>query len=931
MSKFEHEAPWRGCWTLLQRGGIGLLVAALVMVGLVVSAGATVPASGDTISTAAQPVQPSTAGIPFASGQSIDVVIPANSAFAGSFSNINIIECAAPNGTIPTLPSACDGSTVQGSTILPNADGSFTYTGYQLFALPDSVTLGEASGGPACGKTAATECILYIGNNQLDFTAPHLWSAPFFIAPNATDSGTPAGDGSPPATATLPDAAKSTAVASPLTATANGVEQSTVTVSLLDATSLPVAGKTVSLAVSCSSPPCTAEVTGPSPAQADTNGQISFTVTDTVAEAVTLTATDTSDTPTVTVSQKPVVTFQAPAVSAAHSTVAANPTSVGASSATTITVTLRDQAANPQPVAGHAVTLSGTGSAVITPAATPNTTDAHGVATFTATDAAAETVTFTATDTTASTVISGTAQVTFGTLVVSASKSTVTVSSPAPVGAAGTEAVVTLLTSSGSPVAGKALSLQTSPGSVVVGASSPATTGADGKATFKLTDSVAESTTLTATDTTDGIQLTSQPTVTFATGSPSATVSTVVAAASTSPADGETQTLINVTVKDQFGNPQSGKSVTLQGAPSGNIQMHPIAVGSTQPGVTNGSGIAQFEASDSLAETVIITATDTTDNLVLSKTVSIAYQAGPADPAALGTTVIADPTNPPADGSTSSTITVTLTDYFSNPVAGKTIALKALNGSSTVSADSVTNEAGQATFSVTDSKQEIVAYQATDVTDGNAVIEAQAVVTFGNPPAPPPVAAYCSVVANPSSVTADGTHTATVSVLLYDGNGDPVSGKTVTLTAAGGASKVTATNATSDNSGLATFAVTDATPESVKYTAHDSSDGIDLTALTVTVTFTAASSSTTTTTTTTTTIPASTAGAATSAVTSGGGSSPYIGPTGNSGATYGTTTASLASTGAPTMLPWLVGVGAAFLGVGTVGRRRINRRESNEV
>ena len=77
-----------------------------------------------------------------------------------------------------------------------------------------------------------------------------------------------------------------------------------------------------------------------------------------------------------------------PKVEAGHSTVSANPTSVASGGSTTITVTLRDQAANPQPVTGQTVTLAGTGSAVITPAATPNVTNASGVVTFTATDAA---------------------------------------------------------------------------------------------------------------------------------------------------------------------------------------------------------------------------------------------------------------------------------------------------------------------------------------------------------------------------------------------------------------------------------------------------------------------------------------------------------------------------------------------------------------
>lgn len=911
-------------WAVLQLSGAALFIAAAVTLGLSVGAGATGPTTGSIVSNAAQCSGTCTAGIPFSSGQNINVVVPANETFSAddglnnNNSGISIVECSAPDGVVPTNTAACDGNTIVAG-ILPNTDGSFTESGFTLYALPDNTSLGEGTSGPPCGQTAATECILYIGNNQLDFTQPHLWSAPFFIAPDAGDAGTNPGDGSPPAVATTPSASLSTVVASPTTATADGVDLSTVTVTLLATGGVPVQGKAVTLSSSSS----TTTMSVPSPAVTDANGQTTFTVSDTAPESVTLTASDSTD--SVTVTQKPIVVFQAPKVDPTHSTVSANPTTV-TSGSTTITVTLRDQAANAQPVAGQTVTLAGTGSAVITPAASPNVTNAQGVVTFTATDPASEIVTFTATDTTESTVVSNTASVTFGTLSVSGSQSSVTASSPAPLGGSGTTAVVTLLTPSNSPVAGKTVTLSSSSGSAVIGAPSPAVTGANGQVSFSVTDTVAETVTLTATDTTDNVILSSTPTVVFTGGAPSASASTMTASATTSPADGETQTLITVTMNDQFGTPLAGKTVTLQGAPSGNIQTHPIAVGSSTPGVTNSSGIAEFEADDSVAELVTFTATDTTDNVVLTKTVSITYLPGPADPAGIGTTVAVNPANPPADGATPSTVTVTLADYFSNPVAGKTVTLKALNGSSTITTvNGVTNQAGQATFTVTDSTAEVVTYQATDVTDANAVLDAEGVVTFGNPPAPPPVAADCSVTVSPSSLPADGKQTATVSVLLDDGSGDPVSGKTVTLTAASGSSTVTATNATTDNTGTATFAVSDTTAEAVKYTAKDTSDSLTLTAIPVTVTFTAAGATTTTTTTTTAPASGTTTSTSTTApgavVSSGTTGSGFTGTTGNTGTG---SSAALASTGSPALLPWLIGAGALFTLIGAIGRRRFN-------
>ncbi|MGP8060627.1 MAG: beta strand repeat-containing protein, partial [Acidimicrobiales bacterium] len=155
------------------------------------------PADGSVISGAAATVGTVTSGAPFSSGQNINVVIPANTDLPHN-ANVNIVECSAPNGVVPTSPSACDGETIQGASIHPNTDGSVnlqseTHSLYTLFALPDFATLGETS-GPACSLT--TECILYIGDNQNDFTQPHYWSAPFYINPNGgVDNGANPGTG----------------------------------------------------------------------------------------------------------------------------------------------------------------------------------------------------------------------------------------------------------------------------------------------------------------------------------------------------------------------------------------------------------------------------------------------------------------------------------------------------------------------------------------------------------------------------------------------------------------------------------------------------------------------------------------------------------------------------------------------------------------
>jgi hypothetical protein len=182
---------------------MALLALAAVTFSVVNLASAATPTQGAIVPNAATALSPFTPNTPFSSGQGINVVVPANSLFPAT-QNILIVECSAPNGAIPTTPAACDGNTINSSSIEPNTDGSIDFnaeTGapYPVFFTPDP-NFGENSSTPSCGDTAATECILYIGNNQNDFTAPHVWSNPFFVSQTAdkSDSGANPGDGTAP-------------------------------------------------------------------------------------------------------------------------------------------------------------------------------------------------------------------------------------------------------------------------------------------------------------------------------------------------------------------------------------------------------------------------------------------------------------------------------------------------------------------------------------------------------------------------------------------------------------------------------------------------------------------------------------------------------------------------------------------------------------
>ena len=166
-------------------------------------------------------------------------------------------------------------------------------------------------------------------------------------------------------------------------------------------------------------------------------------------------------------------------------------------------------------------------------------------------------------------------------------------------------------------------------------------------------------------------------------------------------------------------------------------------------------------------------------------------------------------------------------------MSGKTVTLAQGSGSSTISAASGPSSAtGVVTFTVKDTKAEAVTYTATDTTDSITLAQT-AKVTFTAGAVSPTVS---TVVATPTSVPANGSITLTITVTLLDTNGNPVSGKTVTLAQGSGSSIISAASGPSNVLGAVTFTVKDTKAEAVTYTATDTTDTITITQ-TATVTF----------------------------------------------------------------------------------------------
>ncbi|WP_027087999.1 Ig-like domain-containing protein [Cohnella panacarvi] len=480
----------------------------------------------------------------------------------------------------------------------------------------------------------------------------------------------------------------------------------------------------------------------------------------------------------------------------------------------TLTVTRLD--AFGQPVAGHNVSLSqGGGSSTISP--TSATTNASGQATFTVRSTKAETVAYAAVDTTDNVTVTQTASVTFTPGAADAAQSTVTVSQASVTAnwSASSTLTVTIKDANDNPIPGHAVNLTQGSGSSGIFAVD-STTNANGQAVFTLRSTKAEAVTYTAVDTTTDMTVTQTASVTFTPGAANAAHSTLAASEASAEANGTSSSTLTVAIKDVNDNPLSGHAISLtQGGGSSVI----TAVDDT----TDADGQAVFAVSSTKAEAVTYTAVDTTAGVTVTQTASVTFTPGAAS--AAQSTLAASVASVTADGTSGSTLTVTIKDANDNPITGHAVSLTQGSGSSVVTAVNPTTDAdGQAVFTVTNTKAEAVTYIAEDTTD-NVTVTQTASVTF-NPGAAD--AALSTLTASQASVTADGAASSTLTVTITDANDNPITGHTISLTQGSGSSVITAVNSTTDADGQAVFTVTNARAETVTYTAEDTTDNVTI-------------------------------------------------------------------------------------------------------
>ncbi|WP_344028020.1 Ig-like domain-containing protein [Leucobacter iarius] len=446
------------------------------------------------------------------------------------------------------------------------------------------------------------------------------------------------------------------------------------------------------------------------------------------------------------------VTFQTGAVDETKSTIAANPTSIVANGTATSTVTVRlfDGAGNPAGVGGDAVVMNATNGTL---GAVTDNGDGTYTATLTApTAAGSATVSFTVNGI----AMSGTATVNFTAGAASATTSTISAtptSIPAD-GASTSTVTVQLKDANGNPLTagGATVAMATTAGTL-----STVTDNGDGTYTATLTSatvtgSATVSFTVGAAAGTDTAQ------VDFAVGAPDADESEIQAAPSSITADGSSTSQVTVTLFDAHGNriTTGGSTVTMA-----------TTAGTLSSVTDNGDGTYTATLTSSTASGTA-TVSFGVDGTQSTRTASIELTAGAVD-ADQSKIEVSDP-QLTADGTSSTTVTVTLFDAHGNRLTagGSTVALATTAGTLSTVTDNGDGTYTATLTAPTASGTSTISFSV----DGTESAETATVAFVAGA-----VDADASTIAvKPAKIPADGKSTSIVTVTLVDAHGNPVTG-----------------------------------------------------------------------------------------------------------------------------------------------------------
>jgi protocatechuate 3,4-dioxygenase beta subunit len=341
------------------------------------------------------------------------------------------------------------------------------------------------------------------------------------------------------------------------------------------------------------------------------------------------------------------------------------------------------------------------------------------------------------------------------------------------------------------------------------------TTDSGGVASGSISSTVAEGKTITVTlnPGPSQIVLSSQPLLTFV--GDSSNLSASQSSASASPetglvADGSDASSITVTVRDGNGNPVAGQTVQISSNGTGNSITQPVS-----PTDANGTASASMASTTAETKTITVTLNPGPSQVVLSDQPTVNFDGDPSNLSAGLSTAVASPSSGLlANGSDSSTITVTVLDGNDNPVAGQSVQIASDGSNNTIIQSGLSDASGVASGTIASTTAETKTITVTiNPGPSQVVLTQQPTVGFVGD-ASSISASNSSAVASPSSgISADGLASSTITVTVRDNNGNPIPGQTVQLSATGSGNAITQPVAITDANGVTSGSLTSTVAE----------------------------------------------------------------------------------------------------------------------
>jgi hypothetical protein len=281
---------------------------------------------------------------------------------------------------------------------------------------------------------------------------------------------------------------------------------------------------------------------------------------------------------------------------------------------------------------------------------------------------------------------------------------------------------------------------------------------------------------------------------------------------------GSSASTITVTARDQFGNPVDSATVVISATGTNNAVTQPAAK-------TNGSGVATGTLSSTFAEAKTVSAT--ANGVLITQSSAVFVQ--PAGASASQSSVAATSPITASNGTSQSTITVTVRDGFNNPITGAAVTWSATGSGNTLTSASGTTaalgvfNAGRLSSTAAESKtisaivnpgpsQVVITQTATVVVDPAGVSAATSTVAAGT-----------TTITACATACVVGSTASLITVTARDPFGNVVPGAAIVVSASGTVNAFSpAASGAADGTGVftAAFSSTEALAKTVSATAN---------------------------------------------------------------------------------------------------------------